>query len=176
MRPNAWPENAYLSSGRRGQIRTIQKMIDTIKRLPETTLAALYLLGGYMREIKRGEIYYASLDNAIGSEQQKNRPVLILQNDIGNLHSPTTIVAVITTKNKKMYLPCHIPVTIDGENCGIAALEQIRTIDKCRLTTFVGKLDRYKMKRINRAIKISLGLIPIDEIRKGVTYGRTNNN
>lgn len=72
MRPNAWPENAYLGSGRRGQIRTIQKMIDTIKRLPETTLAALYLLGGYMREIKRGEIYYASLDNAIGSEQQKN--------------------------------------------------------------------------------------------------------
>ena len=129
-----------------------------------------------MREIKRGEIYYACLDNAIGSEQQKNRPVLILQNDIGNLHSPTTIVAIITTKNKKMHLPCHIPVTLDGEHCGIAALEQIRTIDKCRLTTYVGKLDLHKMKRINRAIKISLGLIPIDAFRKGDIYEHTNND
>ena len=101
MRPNAWPENAYLSSGRRGQIRTIQKMIDTIKGLPETTLAALYLLGGYMREIRRGDIYYAFLGSAIGSEQQGKRPVLILQNDVGNRHSPTTIVAVLTSKKRK---------------------------------------------------------------------------
>ena len=129
-----------------------------------------------MREIKRGEIYFAHLDNAVGSEQQKDRPVLILQNNIGNLHSPTTIVAIITTKKKKMYLPCHVPITVNGEDFGIAALEQIRTIDKCRLTTYIGKINRYKRKQVNHAIKISLGLIPIDQFRKGDTYERTSNN
>lgn len=129
-----------------------------------------------MREIKRGEIYFAHLDNAVGREQQKDRPVLILQNNIGNLHSPTTIVAIITTKKKKMYLPCHVPITVNGEDFGIAALEQIRTIDKCRLTTYIGKINRYKRKQVNHAIKISLGLIPIDKFRKGDTYERTSNN
>lgn len=129
-----------------------------------------------MREIKRGEIYFAHLDNAVGSEQQKDRPVLILQNNIGNLHSPTTIVAIITTKKKKMYLPCHVPITVKGEDFGVAALEQIRTIDKCRLTTYIGKINRHKKKKINRAIKISLGLIPIDKFRKGDAYERTSNH
>lgn len=162
MRPNAWSENAYLSSGRRGQIRTIQKMIDTIKRLPGTTLAALYLLGGYMREIKRGDIYYARLDSTVGSEQQGNRPVLILQNDTGNHYSPTTIVAMLTSKKKKLYLPCHVPIKVNGKDYGIAALEQIKTIDKRRLATYVGKLIPKDMDLINRALIISLGLKPIE--------------
>ena len=109
--------------------------------------------------IKRGELYYADLSPVVGSEQGGIRPILIVQNDTGNKHSPTTIVAAITSKEEKAKLPTHVEVT----NCGVerkslALLEQIRTIDKSRLIKYVGELDGATVKEINEAISISLGL------------------
>ena len=112
-----------------------------------------------MKEIKRNEIYYADLNPVKGSEQGGIRPVLVIQNDTGNKHSPTTIVAAITSKEEKAKLPTHVEVT----NCGVerkslALLEQIRTIDKSRLIKYVGELNGATVKDINEAISISLGL------------------
>ena len=112
-----------------------------------------------MKEIKRNEIYYADLNPVKGSEQGGIRPVLVIQNDTGNKHSPTTIVAAITSKEEKAKLPTHVEVI----NCGVerkslALLEQIRTIDKSRLIKYVGELDGATVKEINEAIGISLGL------------------
>ena len=95
-----------------------------------------------MKEIKRNEIYYADLNPVRGSEQGGIRPVLVIQNDTGNKHSPTTIVAAITSKEEKAKLPTHVEVI----NCGVerkslALLEQIRTIDKSRLIKYIGELD-----------------------------------
>lgn len=107
--------------------------------------------------IKRGEIYYANLSPVIGSEQDGIRPVLIVQNDIGNKYSPTVIVVAITSKVKNN-LPTHIK--IDGQKYGlernsIILAEQIRTLDKSRLIKKVGKLDDDIMKRVKEAIIIS---------------------
>ena len=135
-----------------------EKTIDTIGRLPEYFWQPDFNQEGYMREVKRGDIYYAFLGSVVGSEQKGRRPVLILQNDVGNHYSPTTIVAVLTSKKKKMYLPCHVPINIDGKDYGMAALEQMRTIDKSRLNKYVGKLDSQEMDLINHAMQISLGL------------------
>ena len=111
--------------------------------------------------IKRGEIYYADLSPVVGSEQGGVRPVLIVQNDIGNRHSPTVIAAAITSQREKAKLPTHIEVR--GETCGLAKnsvvlLEQIRTIDKRRLKEHMGTLDDNSMNLINRALSISFGL------------------
>ena len=111
--------------------------------------------------IKRGEIYYADLSPVIGSEQGGVRPVLIVQNDIGNRHSPTVIAAAITSQKDKAKLPTHIPVSADS--CGltkdsIVLLEQIRTIDKRRLKDKMGTLDTGSMTQINNALQISFGL------------------
>ncbi len=107
--------------------------------------------------IKRGEIYYANLSPVIGSEQDGIRPVLIVQNDIGNKYSPTVIVVAITSKTKSN-LPTHIK--IDGQKYGleknsIILAEQIRTLDKSRLIKKVGKLDDDIMKKVRDAILIS---------------------
>ena len=112
--------------------------------------------------IKRGEIYYADLSPVIGSEQGGIRPVLIVQNDIGNKYSPTVIAAAITSQKDKTKLPTHIQVTSEG--CGlqkdsIVLLEQVRTIDKRRLKEKMGQLDDHSMYRVNQAIGVSLGLI-----------------
>ena len=111
--------------------------------------------------IKRGDIYYADLSPVIGSEQGGIRPVLIVQNDIGNKYSPTVIAAAITSQKTKTSLPTHIRV--DADNCGLAKdsivlLEQVRTIDKKRLRERMGNLDERDMMRIDRAISVSLGL------------------
>ena len=109
--------------------------------------------------IKRGEIYYASLYPTVGSEQSGFRPVLIIQNDIGNAFSPTTIIVPLTSA-KKTYLKTHIKVSKRYgvcKNC-IALAEQIRTIDKQRLSKYIGTLDEKKMKEIDKAIKISLNI------------------
>ena len=111
--------------------------------------------------IKRGEIYYADLSPVIGSEQGGVRPVLIIQNDVGNKYSPTVIAAAITSQKDKSNLPTHIKLETD--NCGlskesIVLLEQIRTIDKKRLKERMGKLDESAMGEINRALSISFGL------------------
>lgn len=111
--------------------------------------------------VRRGEIYYADLSPVVGSEQGGVRPVLIVQNDIGNRHSPTVIAAAITSQKDKAKLPTHIPVSADS--CGltkdsIVLLEQIRTIDKRRLKDRMGELDTSSMTRINNALQISFGL------------------
>ena len=111
--------------------------------------------------IKRGEIYYADLSPVVGSEQGGIRPVLILQNDIGNRYSPTIIVAAITSKTDKAKLPTHI--ALQGERHGlqkdsVILLEQIRTIDKSRIKEKIGELPPNVMSQIEQALLISLGL------------------
>ena len=111
--------------------------------------------------IKRGEIYYADLSPVVGSEQGGIRPVLIVQNDVGNRHSPTVIAAAITSQRDKSKLPTHIEVQAD--KCGLAKdsvvlLEQIRTIDKKRLKDKMGELDLGSMDKVNTALSISFGL------------------
>ena len=111
--------------------------------------------------IKRGDIYYADLSPVVGSEQGGMRPVLIVQNDIGNKYSPTEIAAAITRRQSKAKLPTHI--TIDAQNCGLSKdsvvlLEQVRTIDKQRLKEKMGELDKSTMYGINQALSVSFGL------------------
>jgi len=111
--------------------------------------------------IKRGDIYYADLSPVIGSEQGGLRPVLIIQNDIGNKYSPTVIAAAITSQINKTKLPTHIELY--AESFGLAKnsvilLEQIRTIDKRRLKEKMGHLDEKLMDKVNDAISISFGL------------------
>ena len=111
--------------------------------------------------IRRGDIYYADLSPVIGSEQGGLRPVLIVQNDIGNRYSPTVIAAAITSKMGKTKLPTHIDVI--GTGAGLAKdsvilLEQIRTIDKRRLKEKMGHLDETTMRHVNDAIEVSFGL------------------
>ena len=112
--------------------------------------------------IKRGDIYYADLRPVVGSEQGGIRPVLIIQNNVGNRHSPTVICAAITSKMNKAKLPTHIELSADG--CGLAKdsvvlLEQIRTIDKKRLKERMGELDNGSMNKVNNALSISFGLM-----------------
>lgn len=112
--------------------------------------------------IKRGEIYYADLSPAVGSEQGGIRPVLIVQNDIGNRYSPTVIIAAITTQINKAKLPTHIEVQSPDYGLmkdSVILLEQIRTLDKKRLQQRLGQIDDDKMDQINQALLISLGLI-----------------
>lgn len=112
--------------------------------------------------VKRGEIYIADLgQDGIGSEQNGIRPVLILQNDIGNEYSPTTIVALITSMNKKLDLPVHLLIETLNSSLplnSVILLEQIRTIDKQRLLRKVSKLNPQVIKDVNRCLIISLGL------------------
>ncbi len=112
-----------------------------------------------MKDIKRSEIYYADLNPVKGSEQGGVRPVLILQNDKGNQHSPTTIVAAITSQLAKAKLPTHVPIQTEGlKKDSIILLEQIRVIDKIRITEFVGAADKRTMIAVDRAIIVSLGM------------------
>jgi mRNA interferase MazF len=112
--------------------------------------------------VKRGDVYFADLSPVVGSEQGGVRPVLVIQNDIGNRFSPTVIVAAITAQIQKAKLPTH--VEIDAKSYGfdrdsVILLEQIRTIDKQRLTDKITHLDEEMMDKVNEAIQISLGLI-----------------
>ena len=114
-----------------------------------------------MNNIKRGEIYYADLSPVVGSEQGGVRPVLIVQNDIGNKHSPTVIAAAITSQKEKNKLPTHIE--LNAADCGLAKdsivlLEQVRTIDKKRLKERMGALDIGSMDMVDRALSVSFGL------------------
>lgn len=112
-------------------------------------------------QILRGEIYLADLSPAMGSEQGGTRPVLILQNDIGNCYSNTTIVAAITTHFKnKPHLPTHVMISMrDGLRYdSIVLLEQVRTIDKVRLIRKIGSLNYDELDMVNRCLKVSLGI------------------
>ncbi len=111
--------------------------------------------------IRRGDIYYADLSPVVGSEQGGIRPVLIVQNDVGNRFSPTVIAAAITSQKDKARLPTHIQVDSVGSGLAkdsIVLLEQIRTIDKKRLKEHMGRLDDFSMKRVNQALQVSFGL------------------
>lgn len=111
--------------------------------------------------VKRGDIYYADLSPVVGSEQGGIRPVLIVQNDVGNKFSPTVIAAAITSQRFKTEMPTHIQVNAHG--CGltkdsIILLEQVRTLDKKRLKEKMGNLDERDMHRVNHALSVSLGI------------------
>ena len=110
-------------------------------------------------EIKRGEVYLADLDPIVGSEQGGVRPVVVIQNDIGNKFSTTTIAA-ITTKDKRSNMPTHIHLdsTFEPLRDSVVLLEQIRTIDKQRLIKYIGKLSDAVMKQIDEAYLISIGV------------------
>jgi mRNA interferase MazF len=112
--------------------------------------------------VKRGDVFYADLSPVVGSEQGGVRPVLVIQNDIGNRFSPTVIVAAITAQIQKAKLPTHVEIDAKShglERDSVILLEQIRTIDKQRLTDKITHLDEETMQRVNEALQISLGLI-----------------
>ena len=114
-----------------------------------------------MNTIRRGDIYYADLSPVVGSEQGGVRPVLIVQNDVGNKYSPTVIAAAITSKTDKNKMPTHIDVLADEfglEKNSVILLEQIRTLDKKRLREKMGHLDDTVMNEVNSAITVSFGL------------------
>ena len=111
--------------------------------------------------VQRGDIFYADLRPVVGSEQGGIRPVLILQNDIGNRYSPTTIVAAITSQINKEHLPTHVELKSEEfglERDSVILLEQIRTIDKKRLKSRIGRLEGDIVEKINHGLLISLGL------------------
>ncbi len=115
-----------------------------------------------MMDIVRGEIYYADLSPVVGSEQGGVRPVLVIQNDIGNKYSPTIIIAAITSQLTKAKLPTHIELSKDKYNLvkdSVVLLEQIRTLDKRRLKDRIGILDPTTMQSVDVALMISLGVV-----------------
>jgi mRNA interferase MazF len=113
------------------------------------------------KKIKRGDMYYADLPLGVGSEQYGDRPVLILQNNTGNKHSQTVIAAIITSKTEnKPKMPTHCPIK-KQQGLGwdsLVLLEQLRTIDKKRLTEYIGTLDGNAMREIDKALAVSVGL------------------
>ncbi len=113
-------------------------------------------------DISRGEIYYADLSPVVGSEQGGIRPVLVIQNDVGNKYSPTIIIAAITSQLSKAKLPTHIELDKDKYNLAkdsVVLLEQIRTLDKRRLRDRIGELDQSTMQSVDVALMISLGVV-----------------
>ena len=114
-----------------------------------------------MHPVRRGDIYYADLSPVVGSEQGGMRPVLIIQNDTGNRHSPTVIAAAITSQTGKASLPTHISLAARGcglTRDGVILLEQVRTLDKSRLRERMGRLDEPAMHQVDNAIAVSFGL------------------
>jgi len=114
--------------------------------------------------VKRGDVFYADLSPVVGSEQGGVRPVLVVQNDIGNKYSPTVIVSAITSQIDKGKLPTHVELLAEEhglERNSVILLEQIRTIDKGRLKEKIAHLDHETMQKVDEALEISLGLKPI---------------
>lgn len=114
--------------------------------------------------IRRGDIFYADLSPVVGSEQGGVRPVLIIQNDIGNKYSPTVIIAAITSQINKAKLPTHIEINAKQYGLpkdSVILLEQVRTIDKRRFIEKICKLDDEMMRKVNEGLMVSLGLIEI---------------
>ena len=113
------------------------------------------------KEVKRGEVFYADLSPVVGSEQGGVRPVLIVQNDVGNRHSPTVIAAAITSKQDKTNLPTHIGIKAGTGGLArdsVVLLEQVRTLDKRRLRERAGQIDPDVQRRVDEALEISFGL------------------
>ena len=151
----------YISEDNKEILREVYKYW---KGKTTSELATSYMADETIRamehNIKRGDIFYVDFGVTVGSVQGRLRPVVILQNDTGNKHSPTLIVATITSKsNKKRELPTHIVFNMDGlTKESIVQLEQITTIDKQQLINYVGKMPQSVMEEINKAAKISLAL------------------
>ncbi|MTV82940.1 type II toxin-antitoxin system PemK/MazF family toxin [Secundilactobacillus folii] len=120
-------------------------------------------------EIKRGDIFYADLSPVVGSEQGGVRPVLVVQNNIGNHYSPTVIVAAITARISKPKMPTHVGIKAHHsgiEKDSVILLEQIRTIDKQRLKDHVDQLDDATMQQVDRALEVSIGLNKKSDYKK----------
>ncbi|MBQ3225441.1 MAG: type II toxin-antitoxin system PemK/MazF family toxin [Clostridia bacterium] len=114
--------------------------------------------------VKRGDIFYADLSPVVGSEQGGVRPVLVVQNDVGNKFSPTVIIAAVTSQINKAKLPTHIEIAADDYGLAkdsVILTEQIRTIDKKRLRERIGRLDDEVMDKVSRALIVSFGLVEI---------------
>jgi len=114
--------------------------------------------------VKRGDIFYADLSPVVGSEQGGVRPVLVVQNDVGNRFSPTVIIAAITSQINKAKMPTHIEITAEEYGLSkdsVILLEQIRTIDKKRLRERIGHLDEEQMEQVNDALSVSFGLVEL---------------
>jgi mRNA interferase MazF len=112
--------------------------------------------------VRRGDIFYADLSPVVGSEQGGTRPVLIIQNDVGNRYSPTVICAAITSQINKAKLPTHVEIDSSSVTLiknSVVLVEQVRTIDKKRLREKICRLDAQIMKRIDKALMVSLGLM-----------------
>ena len=110
---------------------------------------------------RRGDIYFADLDPVVGSEQGGTRPVIVIQNDTGNKHSPTLIVATVTTRiRKKENMPTHLLIKDNPafREASVVQLEQIRTIEKCRIDNYLGKVTPHEMVAIEKALSISLAM------------------
>lgn len=111
--------------------------------------------------VLRGDLYYADLTPVVGCEQGGIRPVLIIQNNIGNRFSPTVIAAAVTSRLDKRPLPTHVPIKANQcglKECSVVLLEQIRTIDRVRLRDYIGRLNERHMKQVDGALLISMGL------------------
>lgn len=111
--------------------------------------------------VKRGDIFYADLSPVVGSEQGGIRPVIIIQNDVGNKYSPTVIVAAITSQINKAKLPTHVEISSEEYGLNkdsVVLLEQIRTLDKKRLKEKIGHMTESDMKKVDEALSISVGL------------------
>ena len=120
------------------------------------------LAGDDTLNVKRGDVFFADLSPVVGSEQGGTRPVLIIQNDIGNRFSPTVIIAAITAQIQKAKLPTHVEINAEKygfERDSVILLEQVRTIDKSRLTDRITHLDSALMEKVDGALMISLGLV-----------------
>ena len=116
------------------------------------------MIGNY--EIKKGDIYYAMLNPVIGSQQNGKRPVVVIQNNLANKHSPTVIIAPITTILKKLYIPTHIVISKNNflKKDSTILVEQVRVIDKSRIITFLGKLNEIQMRQVDKALINSFGI------------------
>lgn len=111
--------------------------------------------------IKKGDLYFADLSPVMGSEQGGVRPVLVVQNDVGNKFSPTIIVAAVTSKRNKADLPTHVEIAAEGNGLtknSVVLLEQLRTIDKRRLKERIGTIDKTRLPEVNEALSVSLGI------------------
>ena len=114
--------------------------------------------------IRRGDIYFIEVGSTVGSEQRGRRPAIILSNNVGNRHGSTVIAAMITSAPKRLTLPTHVPVSATGllPN-SLVLLEQIRTVDKRRLISFIGHLGSKEMRKVDDALMVSLGLTEINQ-------------
>lgn len=143
-----------------------RKLLESVKKFlfsnTDKQDNAITLQEKRLKDLKRGDVYYADLsgiEQSVGCEQSGNRPVLIIQNDIGNMYSPTTIVAILTSKKKKK-LPTHVVLSdfTDLPFTSEVCLEQIKTIDKARLGKYRGNIGDEMMKEVDRAILVSVGI------------------